>query len=197
MSCADVAAAPTASIALEAQHAVNPSTPGAEVPYFLAAQRASVVAIVTGLGESAAQQSVVPSGWSPISMVEHLIQAERLWFQRVVAGRVDPLAPLSADVDNPEQDASQATGGSEAAVRLSRLDTVLAGYREQCALSDDALAATSLTARPSGQVPADMTHEIHNVAGVVLHMIEETARHAGHLDIARELIDGRTGLGPR
>jgi hypothetical protein len=30
-----------------------------------------------------------------------------------------------------------------------------------------------------------------------LHMIEETARHAGHLDIARELIDGRTGLGPR
>jgi hypothetical protein len=32
---------------------------------------------------------------------------------------------------------------------------------------------------------------------VVLHMIEETARHAGHLDVARELIDGRTGLGPR
>jgi hypothetical protein len=34
-------------------------------------------------------------------------------------------------------------------------------------------------------------------AGVALHMIEETARHAGHLDIARELIDGQTGLGPR
>ncbi len=33
--------------------------------------------------------------------------------------------------------------------------------------------------------------------GVVLHMIEETARHAGHLDLARELIDGQTGLGPR
>jgi Protein of unknown function (DUF664) len=36
-----------------------------------------------------------------------------------------------------------------------------------------------------------------SVRWVVLHMIEETARHAGHLDIARELIDGRTGLGPR
>jgi len=36
-----------------------------------------------------------------------------------------------------------------------------------------------------------------NVRWVVLHMIEETARHAGHLDIARELIDGQTGLGPR
>jgi len=32
---------------------------------------------------------------------------------------------------------------------------------------------------------------------VVMHVIEETARHAGHLDVARELIDGRTGLGPR
>ena len=36
-----------------------------------------------------------------------------------------------------------------------------------------------------------------DVRWVVLHMIEETARHAGHLDIARELIDGQTGLGPR
>jgi Protein of unknown function (DUF664) len=37
---------------------------------------------------------------------------------------------------------------------------------------------------------------IHTVRDVVLHMVEETARHAGHLDIARELLDGRTGLGP-
>jgi hypothetical protein len=36
-----------------------------------------------------------------------------------------------------------------------------------------------------------------DVRCVVLHMIEETARHAGHLDIAREMIDGQTGLGPR
>jgi hypothetical protein len=41
-----------------------------------------------------------------------------------------------------------------------------------------------------GRTPPD-------VRWVVLHMIEETARHAGHLDIARELIDGQTGLGPR
>jgi hypothetical protein len=36
-----------------------------------------------------------------------------------------------------------------------------------------------------------------NVRWVVLHMIEETARHAGHLDIARELLDGKTRLGQR
>jgi hypothetical protein len=35
------------------------------------------------------------------------------------------------------------------------------------------------------------------VRWIILHMIEETARHAGHLDIARELMDDRTGLGPR
>jgi hypothetical protein len=35
------------------------------------------------------------------------------------------------------------------------------------------------------------------ICGVALHVIEETARHAGQLDVVRELIDGRTGLGPR
>jgi hypothetical protein len=35
------------------------------------------------------------------------------------------------------------------------------------------------------------------VRDVVLHVIEETARHVGHLDVARELLDGRTGLAPR
>jgi hypothetical protein len=42
-----------------------------------------------------------------------------------------------------------------------------------------------------------MTNEIQTVRDVVLHMIEETARHAGHLDVVRELLDGRSGLGPR
>jgi len=40
-------------------------------------------------------------------------------------------------------------------------------------------------------------NEPPSVRWVVLHIIEETGRHAGHLDIARELIDGQTGLGPR
>jgi Protein of unknown function (DUF664) len=39
--------------------------------------------------------------------------------------------------------------------------------------------------------------ETADLRRVVLHMIEETARHAGHLDAARELLDGTTGLGPR
>ena len=43
----------------------------------------------------------------------------------------------------------------------------------------------------------EIADEVSDLRWIVLHMIEETARHAGHLDIARELIDGRTGLGPR
>ncbi len=58
------------------------------------------------------------------------------------------------------------------------------------------LAKTPLSAPPRGK-HGDPETEPPDVRWVVLHMIEETARHAGHLDIARELMDGRTGLGPR
>ena len=71
---------------------------------------------------------------------------------------------------------------------------VIREYRELCAQSDAVLAETPLAARPLGK---HGRYEPPNVRWVVLHMIEETARHAGHLDIARELIDGQTGLGPR
>jgi Protein of unknown function (DUF664) len=55
---------------------------------------------------------------------------------------------------------------------------------------------TPLSAAPRGK-HGDPDMEPPDVRWVVLHMIEETARHAGHLDIARELLDGRTRLGPR
>ena len=45
--------------------------------------------------------------------------------------------------------------------------------------------------------PDELVGEVTTVRGVLLHVIEEVARHAGHLDIARELLDGRTGLGAR
>jgi hypothetical protein len=56
---------------------------------------------------------------------------------------------------------------------------------------------TPLSAPPRGRHDDPQMDEPPSVRWVVLHMIEETARHAGHLDIARELIDGQTGLGPR
>jgi hypothetical protein len=58
------------------------------------------------------------------------------------------------------------------------------------------LAVTPLSAPPRGK-HGDPDNEPPDVRWVVLHIIEETARHAGHLDIARELLDGQTRLGPR
>jgi uncharacterized damage-inducible protein DinB len=151
---------------------------------FLQAQRHSVLAIVEGLGAEQMRRSVVPSGWNAVGMVAHLTDAERHWFESVIAG----------SVDTPVHDESDAVDGPFASDRT--VDEVISCYREQTARSDKVLADTSLDAAPVGRVwpKAD---EIHTVRDVVLHMIEETARHAGHLDIVRELIDGRTGLGPR
>ncbi len=60
------------------------------------------------------------------------------------------------------------------------------------------LAVTPLPAPPRGRHgDPEMDEPPTVVRWVVLHMIEETARHAGHLDIARELLDGQTGRGPR
>jgi Protein of unknown function (DUF664) len=154
---------------------------------FLDAQRGVVLSIVAGLDEAAWQRSVVPSGWTPAGLVEHLGGAEWHWFQGVVAGvRVE----VPADDDRPPYDPTAAfVCGLPAA-------EIIAFYRDQCAQSNEVLAVTPLSAAPRGK-HGDPDMEPPNVRWVVLHMIEETARHAGHLDIARELLDGTTGLGPR
>lgn len=141
---------------------------------FLRAQRESVLAILDGLGEEALTTAVLPSGWTPLGMVEHLGDAEHHWFQEVVTGSTAPREPVP---QNPE--------------------AVFASYRDQCRRSDEIFAATPLSATPRGRHPGPFGAEITDLRAVVLHVIEETARHAGHLDVVRELLDGRTGLGPR
>jgi uncharacterized damage-inducible protein DinB len=148
--------------------------------HYLAAQRRSVLAIVDGLDDADLRRSVVPSGWTPLGLIEHLAVAERFWFDQVVAGLPDP-----------------ADGRPGPFATASPAARVLALYRDQTARSDGILAGTPLDARPAGPVPAHLAGEINTVRDIVLHMVEESARHAGHLDIARELLDGATGLGPR
>jgi Protein of unknown function (DUF664) len=156
---------------------------------FLDAQRDSVLSIVAGLDEGAWHRPVVPSGWTPAGLVEHLGGAEWHWFQGVVAG-ADP-EPPPADEDLPPYDPKAAFVSDLPSAEIIRF------YRDQCAHSDAVLAVTPLSAAPRGRHGDPEMDEPPNVRWVVLHMIEETARHAGHLDIARELIDGQTGLGPR
>jgi Protein of unknown function (DUF664) len=155
---------------------------------FLRAQRESVLAIVEGLSEEAWHRSVVPTGWTPAGMLEHLGGAEWHWFQGVVAGR-QPELPGDLDVDRAPYDPMSVVFTSDASSA-----EVLAFYRDQCAESESVLATTPLSVPPRGR---HGPYEPPNVRWVVLHMIEETARHAGHLDLARELLDGKVRLGGR
>jgi uncharacterized damage-inducible protein DinB len=150
---------------------------------FLNAQRESVLAIIAGLDDEALTTSVLPSGWTLLGLIEHLGHAERHWFQEVLTGSADPL-PWPDD-DHPPLTTPRSP------------EVVLRFYREQCRRSDAALAAVPVGTRVRGHHPGPVGAQVTDLRRIVLHMIEETARHAGHLDAARELLDGRTGLGPR
>ena len=155
---------------------------------FLRGQRESVLAIVDGLDEADWHRSVVPTGWTPAGLLEHLGGAEWHWFQGVVAGKA-PELPGDLDEDLPPYDPLTVVFTSDAPSA-----EVVTFYRDQCAQSESVLATTPLSASPLG-THGDFVPP--NVRWVVLHMIEETSRHAGHLDIARELLDGTTRRGGR
>ncbi|MGH7643423.1 MAG: DinB family protein [Candidatus Dormibacteria bacterium] len=155
---------------------------------FLRRQRESVLAIVEGLSEAAWHRSVVPTGWTPAGMLEHLGGAEWHWFQGVVAGK-QPELPGDVDEDQlPYDPMSVVFTSDESSEDITKF------YRDQIAQSEAVLAITSLSAPPRGKHGSGGL-EPPNVRWVVLHMIEETARHVGHLDIARELLDGKVRLG--
>lgn len=151
--------------------------------HYLDAQRASARAILDGLTDEQMRTSVLPSGWTPLGLIKHLGYAERYWFQAMFCG-------TTVEAPWPDDD-------EDRMITEHPVAEVFAFYREQCARSNAVLATTPLDANPVGRHGSDPDGEISNLRGIVLHMIEETARHLGHLDAARELLDGRTGLGPR
>jgi Protein of unknown function (DUF664) len=156
-----------------------------ELLEYLEYQRSSARSIVAGLNEEAWHTPVVASGWTVAGMVEHLGNVERHWFLEVVAGsEVD----LAWDEGRPPYDPRMAFTCDRPS------SAVLGFYREQCDRSDEILASVSLADAPRGR---HGNEEIPNVRMVILHVIEETAAHTGHLEIARELLDGKTALGLR
>jgi uncharacterized damage-inducible protein DinB len=152
---------------------------------YLEYQRASVRSIVAGLDEKAWQTPVIPSGWTVAGMVQHLGDAERHWFQEVVTGEG---VALPWDEGRPPY-------RRDMVFTCERTSSaILAYYRQQCDRSDDILARVSLADVPLGR---HRGNEVSSVSSVVLHIIEETAAHSGHLEIAREFLDGSTGHGLR
>ncbi|MGH9170562.1 MAG: DUF664 domain-containing protein [Acidimicrobiales bacterium] len=152
-------------------------------------QRASVRSIVSGLSEEAWHTSAVPSGWTPAGMVAHLGGAERHWTCGVILAH-DPGHPFDEEDDEPyDPDAAFVIDWPSA--------KVLTYYQDQTRHTDEMLAVTALGSAPLGHHGTPEMDQPRTVREIVLHLIEETAAHSGHLEIARELLDGRRGLGLR
>jgi hypothetical protein len=145
---------------------------------FLDWNRGVVVNKVRDLTRGDATRVMTSSGLSPLGVARHLMFVELDWFDVVFAG-----LPPTAEMIEPHEDFRVSDGDTVA--------SVIAGYEDACARSrKDVAAASSLDQLSVGE---------HGFFGrvslrwILIHMIEETARHAGHLDLMREQIDGNTG----
>ena len=163
----------------------DPTTAEAELLLgHLRAQRRHVLGILEGLDEEALRRPVLPSGWSCLALVRHLaMDDERFWFRGVVAGQQEVRDEVAAE--------------SESAWVLRPDDTpesVFALYREEGERTDAIVASTPLDAAPAWWPDFFGEWRMDSLREVVLHVLTETATHAGHLDAVRELIDGRTWM---
>lgn len=149
---------------------------------FLHQQRAHALEILEGLDEEALRRPVLPSGWSCLGMVGHLADLECFWFRRVVAGDQTAAADLPAS-DDPWQIAPEVPAAA-----------VFAAYRHEIERADAIIAATPLAAPPAWWPDFFGDWRLHDFCEIVFHVMTETANHAGHLDAARELIDGKLWL---
>jgi hypothetical protein len=133
--------------------------------------RDSMVRKVSGVDEMAARRSPVSSGTTLLGLTKHLTHAEFLWILQRFAGRDDALPDESVRPDDT-------LAGAVDAYRANweRVDSVVAS-----AANLDQLCQAIGDGAPA------------NLRWVLMHLLEETARHAGHADILRELIDGQTG----
>lgn len=140
-------------------------------------QRRHVLGILTGLSEQALHSPVLPSGWTCAGLVNHLaIDVELFWFRAIMAGQSEAVVLGDAWQVEPDRPARQ----------------ILDGYRTQIADADAILATVSLDAAPAWW-PEDQFGggwRLHTNLQVLTHVLTETACHAGHLDAARELLDG-------
>ena len=150
---------------------------------FLDYYRETILWKVSGMSDQDLRRVIVPSGWSSLGMVKHLGYVEQNWFRSRLAGEKELPVPWT-DAD-PDADFRVEPGEST--------DEILQFYRDQCEHSRKIAADASLDDL-AAEWPADRPPEKRpNLRWIYVHMIEETARHAGHLDVARELIDGTTG----
>jgi hypothetical protein len=140
---------------------------------FLDFARASVLKKIDGVDDDRLRRPMVETGTNLLGLVHHLTEGERCWFGYHVAGR-EEYGDLAFAMEAPRE-ASTAE--------------VVAAYRDTIVASNEVVRDAGLDAR----VVLPIDDEFLSVRWVVAHMTSETARHAGHADILRELTDGVTG----
>jgi hypothetical protein len=149
---------------------------------WLDVQRSFVRMKCEGLSEEDAHRKLLPT--SPLmtmaGLVAHLRWNEYFWFQRSLMGVPDTgQTPWTKD-GHPD---------AEMFVDDVPIAELLDEYDAECARSNDTIADLSLDALEQGVEEGKQA----SLRYILCHLIEETARHVGHLDIIRELLDGGTG----
>ena len=144
-------------------------------------QREAVARKAEGLDDGQASTHLVGSATTVTGIIRHLADTERYWFREVVGG-----APAT-EVGYRwfEDDTVDAEWRLEAGASLSE---ALADYAQACEQSRAQIAGRD------GAEELRSLREVRTVRWVVAHMLAETSRHLGHLDLITELLDGRTGV---
>ncbi len=130
--------------------------------------------------EQMARRSVPPSTLSLLGLIRHMAKVEHSWCRRVVEGQPE-LPRLYRTEEDPDLDFNGAV--ADPAV----VEDAWESWRREVAHAEEVYAAVSfdrLCEHRDGEL---------EVREVLVHMVEEYARHCGHADLLRECIDGRTG----
>jgi hypothetical protein len=141
--------------------------------------RAVVEHKVEGLSLGQSKEVMTPTGLSLLGVIKHLGWVERGWFREVFAGEDVP------SIDSEDDNSAEFAIGPD-----ETIESVLGFYRDEVAQSRRIASGPSLET-----LSARRTRYSEHVSlrWILVHMLEETARHAGHMDVLREKTDGRTG----
>jgi len=146
---------------------------------FLDRYRETILWKLDGLTKEQASARLVPSATTLLGIVKHLAYVERGWFPIYFAG--EPASYPWAE-DEPDQDIDFRVEPTDT------IESVRALYQREIARSREIVAGASLD-----DLSKEQDRGPRSLRWIMVHMIEETARHAGHADILRELTDGAIG----
>ncbi len=146
---------------------------------YLAFYRSELARRITVLDDDALVSSRIPSGWTPLEMLAHLVYREQRWFVWGFQGRA---------VEEPWGDHRDGTWHVPDDVDVA---TLFAWLEAGAAITDDILRSNELSSPAA--TGGRFTDEVPTLGWICFHVLQEYARHLGHLDIAVELADGPTG----